>query len=199
MALLLQGEQNTTEYAWAFGTGWVMGLNINTVLSGADEVIQRLNDLQTVFIPREQENAIEEILDESAAQLQEYPPETDANQPPPPYYIRGVGQIGRGGQLTSGKESQLLDANWQIEMTSSADGVTGILRNVASYSGYVHDASPEAPQMPWHRDTGWPIAVDVVRGVLAGQDEVTEVSSEAVETQGPFSRLLQNVADFFNR
>ncbi len=199
MALLIQGEQNTTEYAWAFGSGWDMGLTINAVLSGAEEVVQKLNDLQTVFIPREQEGAIEEILDESAALLQEYPPETDANQPPPPYYIRGTGQIGRGGRLTPGKESELLGANWQIEMTSSADGVTGTLRNVASYSGYVHDASPDAPQMPWHADTGWPIGVDVVRGVLAGQDEVTEVSAETIETQGPIARMLQRITDHFNR
>ena len=176
-----------------------MGLDINILLSGAEEVVQKLNDLQTIFIPREQEGSIEEILDESVARLQVYPSETDANQPPPPYYKRQVGMIGWNNRETPGKESELLNANWQIEMTSSADGVTGTLRNVASYSGYVHDASPETPQVPWHARTGWSIGVDVVRGVLAGQDEVAEVSAESLETQGPISRMLQRITDYFNR
>ncbi len=176
-----------------------MGLGIDILLSGAEEVTQKFNDLQTIIIPRGQEDAIEEILDESAARLQEYPPEGPGNQPPPPYYERGRGMIGWDGNVIPGKESEFLDANWQIEMSSFADGVTGILRNPASYSGYVHDASPDTPQVVWHKTTGWPVAVNLVRGVLSGQDEATEVSAEAIETQGSFNRLLQRITDFFNK
>ena len=175
-----------------------MGLRLETQVS-ADEVLTTLNEAQTVVIPQEMGNAVEEIMDESVAQLQIYPSETAGNQPPPPYYRRGTGMIGWGDRPVAGKESELLNANWQIEVNPSADGVVGIIRNPVSYSGYVHDASPETPQVPWHAAAGWPIAVDLVRGVVTGQDEATEVSSEAIETSGPFSRALQRIANHFNK
>ena len=77
MALLNEREQNTTEYAWAFGSGRDMGLTINTVLSGAEEAIQKLNDLQTVFIPREQESAIEQSTPEEQTRQEIQEPETE--------------------------------------------------------------------------------------------------------------------------
>lgn len=143
-----------------------MGLDIDIIVRDSD-LLARLNDAETVVIPREQEDAIGDILSESITRLQKYPPETDANKPPPPYYIRGVGNIGRGGTVT--KPSENLKEQWSYEVDADDQSVTGALRNLASYSALVHG---ETLQAPFHAARGWPIAVDVVADV-AGEERAS--------------------------
>ena len=65
-----------------------------------------------------------------------YPPETEANRPPPPYYIRGVGTqyktYNRG-------ESRQLGERWKWKVENLKTQVKGTVWNaVFTYGPYVH-------------------------------------------------------------
>ena len=70
--------------------------------------------------------------------LQEYPPETDANRPPTPYYIRGVGMETAKGNYHN---SENLGKQWYTKR----DGIDMEIGNRASYAKWVHgDEQAEA-------------------------------------------------------
>ena len=138
-----------------------MGLRVETIVRDSD-ALSRLHEADTVVIPRELGDSIEAILRESVIVLEKYPPETAGNHPPPPYYSRGVGMIGRGGNITAGKESEQLYASWRWSVDRGETTVEGLLENSASYSELVHG---EDLQTTFHERNGWPIATHVVRQV----------------------------------
>ena len=170
MALLTEREQNTTEYAWTFGSGWDMGKKLNapgltiTAEVRDSELLGRLNEATSVFIPREQLSMLEKIMRAAIEQAKIYPPETAGNQPPPPYYSRGVGMIGRGGTLTTGKESQNLKDRWAFGISSLPEGADGTVFNQATYAGYVQD---EDWQAIWHKQHGWLTMQELLRAQVA--------------------------------
>lgn len=147
-------------------------------------VLDRLEEVSTVSIPQETADAFEQILLDAIAELQSYPPETSANQPPPPYYERGVGYFGRFGTLT--KVSEDLKSQWTHEVTSSGDSVTGKLINIASYSKYVHN-EPGDPEPPWqtgfHAQRDWPTAQGALR------------RAAGMETEGSVGKRVQQIVD----
>lgn len=73
--------------------------------------------------------------------VQRYPPETTANRPPAPFYIRG-----RGTQYASGRNtgtSENLGKKWVTE----ARGYNTRLSNIASYAKWLHSDKLQARAM----------------------------------------------------
>ena len=71
--------------------------------------------------------------------LQNYPPSTSANQPPTPYYIRGV------GMQTSASRNLMNSENLGKQWTTKREGWTARIGNRASYAKWVHgDEQAEA-------------------------------------------------------
>jgi hypothetical protein len=175
-----------------------MGLRLDVEVRDS-ELLSRLNEGTTVVIPRELTHMVEEIVEESIAVAQEYPPETEANQPPPPYYQRGAGMIGYGGGLVPGKYSENLGAQWVYEITPTEHGADGTITNRASYSGYVHgDLQDEHPQVPWHAEIGWPIMADVVRAQV-GEAQGGPAARVAGAAKDAVESAAQRIVNFFNR
>ena len=121
-------------------------------------LLKRLKTMRGVWIPESMEQGLEEFTEEVIAELIVYPPLSEANNPPPPFYERGVGYYGRSGKLT--KPSQQLDERWNFETRYGKDHKEVIIRNMATYSGYVQD---EDYQTPFHAARGWKTAQTVVR------------------------------------
>jgi len=72
--------------------------------------------------------------------LQTYPPETDANRPPVPYYIRGVGMETEKGNYHN---SENLGKQWYTER----DGLDIQIGNRASYAKWVHGDDDQRANM----------------------------------------------------
>lgn len=86
--------------------------------------------------------------------LQNYPPETTANQPPPPFYIRG-----RGMQTSASRNdgsSERLGTRWE---TIPRGQMGTEIRNLASYAEHVH-GQRQARHMG---AKGWRILVEVAK------------------------------------
>jgi hypothetical protein len=87
--------------------------------------------------------------------LKKYPPATDANKPPIPYYVRGLGtQTASGNTGTSenyGKRWTVKKAGYGVEV-----------KNDASYARYLGGSK----QVGWAKDYGWRKLVDVAHEKL---------------------------------
>lgn len=108
-----------------------------------------------------------------------YPPESEANQPPPPYYIRGVGtqyvNSNRG-------ESQHLGETWDKSISKEDQGVIGTILPTATYAPYVHGTQS---QIPIHNARGW-------RKVTQIAEDVTPIVLDI------FSDVAKKLAAFLN-
>jgi hypothetical protein len=62
--------------------------------------------------------------------VQRYPPATDANQPPPPYYVRG-----RGTQTKSGNRGE--SERYGTQFVVKASGMDTIIGNRTSYAPHL--------------------------------------------------------------
>jgi len=167
-------------------------INIDVVVRDSG-LLDRLEETSTVSIPREMGDAIEEILQASIEQARTYPPETSGNQPPPPYYERGVGNIGRGGFVT--KVSEDMQGLWSMQVTRTDNTVTGQLRNLASYAKYVHNepSDPEPPYQAWfHAQHGWKTIQAIVREQSGG------ATTEAGVVQ-KIQQAVDKIASIFRR
>lgn len=162
-----------------------------------------LNKLDTLlpFTMSQIENATYAVAEEAIRVFKDYPPETEANEPPPPYYERGVGYYGRTGKLT--KPSEQLDQRWGFEVNRMGDEmVTATVENTASYAAYVH-GDEEQLQMPWHAARGWPNALATI-SAMVGDPEATGLSgargpSISTRVRNAFSGIAERVASWFNR
>ena len=112
-------------------------------LHGADELklaLEKVSQMLDTYMQQAgKEAASNEILPTEG--LQTYPPETAGNQPPTPYYIRGIGtQVSYSNNKNN---SERLGTRW---LTSGVPyGVK--LSNSASYSGYVHGTDTQSAAM----------------------------------------------------
>lgn len=73
--------------------------------------------------------------------LRKYPPETAANRPPEPYYIRG-----RGMQYKSRNDGRSEQYNRRWQMTTT-DSYSLRITNTASYAPYLTDKDKQARRM----------------------------------------------------
>jgi hypothetical protein len=142
---------------------------------------------------------VEEIADASITVAQEYPPETEGNQPPPPYYQRGAGMIGYDGGIVPGKESENLGAQWVYEIIPTERGVDSRITNRASYSGYVH-GSPEdnPPQTVFHAAHGWATIADIVRAQV-GEAQQNPAAKAVGAAKDAVEAAAQRIVNFFNK
>jgi len=168
------------------------GLTLKARIANPKEVIARLNGLKNAG-REEFKTALEEIFEESIKVLKTYPPPTEGNSPPPPYYERKKGMYSYGGYLRPNRLSGDLTNQWKYEVKSNDRGVGGNLVNDAfnpghvPYAGYVHGtADHEPPQTLFHKDHGWPVAIEVVR-------EKTRADAPIMQ------RVLRAIANKFNR
>lgn len=108
--------------------------------------------------------SMQQAVDLTATNAAVYPPTTEANQPPTPYYIRGTGTQTSNGNRG---ESKQLDKQWEKLVEIEGNGVVGTVKNVnAPYAPWVHGMRG---QQWYHADRGWrtvkKIASDVRQGV----------------------------------
>ena len=94
--------------------------------------------------------SMQQAVDLTAQNAAVYPPETEANQPPTPYYIRGTGT-----QYSTGNrgESRQLNTNWTKLVELVDNGAVGTVDNKTPYGLYVHGLAPY--QRYYHKDNKW--------------------------------------------
>lgn len=132
-------------------------LGLSSKVFDKDGLLKKILETRTTSIPSVMENEMNTLMTDIVNELGAYPPTSKANNPPPPYYERGVGYYGRFGKLT--KLSQQLGTRWETELRKDPKGITGVIKNTATYSGYVHDQNL---QPPFHASRGWKTAQKVV-------------------------------------
>lgn len=111
-----------------------------TGVTELQESLQRVSSMLDTYMQAAGAEAVKnEIL--TTVGLQIYPPETAANLPPVPYYIRGTG-MQTSASYNTGK-SQHLGEKWVT--TGIPYGIK--LSNSVSYSGFVHGKDTQAAAM----------------------------------------------------
>ena len=121
---------------------------IDIKVIGADETAQKFT-LGAAGMWSLLGDAMESSLKYVHTDASTYPPETEANQPPPPYYVRGVGTQTKTGNLG---ESQQLGSRWSETTELKSKTLTGTLSNPVTYASHVH---LKATQRPFHAARGW--------------------------------------------
>lgn len=118
--------------------------------------------------PEEIKNSMRGAAEESGHEiiqtkgLKIYPPETDANKPPTPYYIRGRGMQNKSG---NNMKSEKYGARFYVKQ----EGYGAIIGNSASYAKYLADEEEQATHM---EKIGWRKLIDVAREKL---DKVKDI------------------------
>ena len=134
-------------------------------LTGFDELKTQFDDIQADLTPLV-EGVLLSIMDQIITVVSVYPP-----QPPRDRaktfnrYVRGIGLYPRSAfneageliSLVSGLDrvifsSEQLSLRWEKHITSTTRGTTGVVRNTASYAGFVVGEM----QTAFHKETGWP-------------------------------------------
>lgn len=116
-------------------------------VKGLDKLLKALDKFPKEIIRTIEvagELAGEEVIQTEG--LANYPPETDANAPPYPYYERGRGTWTSPNRNL--QNSEIMGKAWTIE----AQGYNTKVGNIASYSNWVHDDVDQAQAMGLH---GW--------------------------------------------
>jgi hypothetical protein len=153
---------------------------ITVQVNGLAELQKKLGDMAS-----ELEDTIQAAGEEVAKRvilptegLQVYPPETDANQPPTPFYIRGRG-MERGGTRVpeyNDMSSERLGTRWVVERAYKYAVRIG---NSASYAPFVHGRE----QATFMAAKGWLMLEKVV------QDQIRDI---AEVYQAWIDRLIRN-------
>lgn len=125
-----------------------------------DEYIARLDRFFKSELISKTVGLLRKVGDATQEALEEYPPETEANRPPPPYYQRGLGTVTRNFVIP---ESQQLGENWEQQTLVGQNEVEHHIRNEVTYAAYVHGQQLQAG---FHARRGWPIAIDVAESVV---------------------------------
>ena len=94
-----------------------------------------------IYIGKAGKEAAERVLLPTEG-LKKYPPATDANAPPTPYYQRGMGMVYKNSVK---KTSENLGKQWYTKRTLNA--FTTEIGNRASYAQYVHGDDTQASFM----------------------------------------------------
>lgn len=122
-------------------------------VEGLDKLIQKLGMWDNIITDTLQAASLEasnEVLNTQG--LRSYPPMTDKNMPPEPYYIRG-----RGMQYKNRNDGRSERYGTQFYVISS--GYTTTIGNRASYAPYLAGEHDQARKMA---EKGWRRLVDVV-------------------------------------
>ncbi len=151
-------------------------MSIKISIDGLDKLQRKLgnasNELADTMHAAGEETA-KELLGTTG--LQKYPPATAANQPPPPFYIRGRG-MQRSPTVNDGR-SERLGTRWVVSRWQRL-GVKIV--NAASYAPFVH-GKEQARNMG---DKGWRKLEDVAKDK---RDKIRDIYQAWVD------RLLKKV------
>lgn len=102
-------------------------------IKGLDTLLRKFKIFKQKYPPyvtTATEESANYILDNTVG-LRLYPPETAANRPPTPYYIRGTGTQYKS---RNDYKSEQLGSRWVLKETYMATEI----KNTASYAPYVH-------------------------------------------------------------
>ena len=146
-----------------------MPVTIKINISGDKELLAKLRAADKIIRARVLTEGMSDATRYVAKNAAEYPAETEANAPPPPYYIRGTGTQ----YATSNRqESKRLNLHWipsvNVKVREGGIGtVRGVVENRTSYAPWVHSVVGES----WfHRMRNWRnierIKSDVEQGVV---------------------------------
>lgn len=138
-----------------------------------------LNDLQDTndLLREEVSRELVSIAGLFTSQITEYPPETAGNNPPPPYYSRGVGYIRRGNVINPVSE-QFGDNVSFRRLVNSEKEVSVLVSLRPSYSKWLVGSTQQA----WfHARNGWKTIRQVLRGLDIDADETTNAAVPATQ------------------
>lgn len=150
---------------------------INASEDGLDEAIKAVVEARVKLLQAMRTTLVDQ-LNRAIFLLTTYPPETPGNRPPPPYWQRDYGQIGKGGQLVV--PSQHYTRSWQVSDSTDMTGVTLVARNDVTYAPYVVGTRQ---QSMIHERNGWPKVREALNEAgLIGADEFVngEITPPAV-------------------
>lgn len=130
-------------------------LHFNIVIKWLDRIIRGLKKSKTsisdtILLTNE------EALRDFTIEITTYPPLTAGNEPPPPYWSRGIGRIHSDGRVDPVSEQFGGPAgnefSWDIISFEDEAGVTSVAQTNVSYAPWV--VSTEQ-QMWFHDRNGW--------------------------------------------
>ena len=135
-----------------------MATEVDIEVEGLDELMAKFHRAPSMIgrdLGQGMKVAIDTVLDERG--LRRYPPRTDANRPPPPYYRRGYGKVTKSGRRLS--NSERLGTQFFSNVGLAGANVIGIVQQRASYGQYV-----VGDKQPNHmRRKGWKKMKNVFR------------------------------------
>ena len=141
-----------------------MPVVIDIKIEGTDQLAKRLKTAGDLIRKTAMLGGMQDATKYVAQNAAVYPPTTEANAPPPPYYIRGTGT-----QYASynRRESEQLNLHWDRRVSERGDSVQGVVENLVSYAPWTHSV---VRQSWFHKMRGWRnierIKSDVEQGVV---------------------------------
>src|SRR3990167_2110207 len=127
-----------------------MPATIEIEIKGLEELQARLNAGENAIMP-ELYRGMNKATQLVKRDAEKYPPLSEANAPPPPFYIRGVGTQYRNGRNRG--ESQHMNDNWYAQVQLAGKDVSGIVVNaLTTYAPWLHGLTR---QLDLSRARGW--------------------------------------------
>lgn len=144
---------------------------ISAEARGIDALLRDIMEMNTEA-PEEIALGLQSIGGQIVAAMEQYPPETEANQPPPPYYIRGVGKVRADGTIVP--TSEQLGLHWEQQTRIGGNTIEHEISNEVSYASYTH-GEPGREQAWFHTMRNWPPLLDVALGAVGEETGITTV------------------------
>ena len=141
-----------------------MPVVIDIKIEGIKELSGRLDKVSDLIRKMAMLGGMHDATKYVATNAAVYPPTTEANVPPPPYYIRGTGTQYKGYNRN---ESEQLNLRWDRIVSEKGDDVQGVVENKTTYAPWVHGV---VRQRWFHKTHNWRnierIKNDVEQGVV---------------------------------
>ena len=138
-------------------------------IKGLDKLVKKIDKLGKMDAVKV---ALKQAATFLAGEMAEYPPQTAANQPPTPFYIRGRGlQTASGNLFNSGNIAN----SWERAKPQIRD--RGMTVAIGSNVSYVRFVQSKDDQARWMKDIGWQTDQQVLD---ENKDEVTEYLADAI-------------------
>jgi hypothetical protein len=141
---------------------------VSADLSSLERFLERIQNADQEF-PQDMALSVMAVGQNVVNRMEQYPPETEANQPPPPYYIRGTGKVLVSGRILP--TSRQLGSNWEQETRIGAKEVEHRVFNDVDYASRVHGI-PGLEQASFHTRRDWPPLIDVALAAV-GEEPIS--------------------------
>ena len=146
-----------------------MPVTISIDIKGNKELVAKLRQVESAIRRTAMAGGMQDATKYVATNAAVYPPTTEANAPPPPYYIRCTGTQ---YATYNRQESERLNLHWvpsvNVKVREGGIGsVRGVVENRTSYAPWTHSV---VRQSLFHRMRNWRnierIKQDVEQGVV---------------------------------